>query len=209
MTLGPVLTPNIDLEYGNWAGAGYSADEFSPSFVPYTAVQEAVPGYDSFDAVARLHDIDYDNAQQALLTDLSNVNVSGHQAMINYLTALDTADQNFVARQAGASATNSWGSVVQGVGTVALGFKAAVEAADIQRLETDVSYGAAWDALANEYRTGGWSVALSDDISSFLFDTGANQSCAVKRRGFLIWGRCRWRRRVFGRGSANRRPSRR
>ncbi len=174
MTRGPILTPNLGIDYGDWTGGGYSADVQSPSFVPLTQAQKNIPGYDLFDAVSRLHDIDYDTAQQNLLADLSNVNVSGHQAMINYLSALETADQNFVLRQVGATASNAWGTEVQALGTVALGFKGAVEAADVQRLQTDASYAAGWDLLAQEYRREGTAVTLSNDISNFIATSPAS-----------------------------------
>ncbi len=171
MTLGPIFEPNVGFKYANWAGAGYSADVLSPSFVPLTAAQESIPGYDSFDAVARIHDIAYDSAQQTLLSNLNNVNLTGSQDMIDYLSTLETADATFVASQAGASATTSWGSTVQTLGTLGLGLKAAVEAADIQRLETDPSYAAGWNALAQQYQSGGWSTAMADYVSNFLAQT--------------------------------------
>src|ERR1700722_2214573 len=150
MTLGPYTTSTLDdgfIRYGNWTGEDYSANALSPAFIALTPAQEVDPGFDAFDAVSAVHDKAYDAAQQALLANLQD-GVSGSTAMVTYLTALEQADQSFVAAAPTAQATTPWGQTVQQISVDVISVKADWEAADIQRIQQQPAYAAQLDTLA-------------------------------------------------------------
>src|SRR6476661_299248 len=155
MSVGPYTNSTITsgfVRYGNWTGDNYSANTASPDFVPLTAEQRAVPGFDPCDAVSAAHDQAYDTAQQGLLLDLTN-GVPGSTAMLSYLTALEQADRSFLAVAPAAQATTPWGQTVQSISLDAISVKADWEAADIRRIQSDPGYAARLDALATPETT--------------------------------------------------------
>ena len=62
------------------------------------------------------------------------------------LSALATADQNFVAAASNVTASNAWGESLRLAGIQAMSAKADWELADVQRLQTDPTYAARFNA---------------------------------------------------------------
>jgi hypothetical protein len=95
---------------GNWAGKGFSAGHTSPSFMALKPAERDIPPITNadgkvnlFDYVSREHDLAYNDAQQKLLEDLKNPNISAQKAFGDYYTALANADREFLAKMAAGS----------------------------------------------------------------------------------------------------------
>jgi hypothetical protein len=167
MSVGPYLNSTIlsgYVRYGNWTGRGYSALTLSPAFIALTLQQKAVPGSDAFDAVSRLHDIAYDNAQESLLLNLASGS-SGSSVMLQYLTQIRQADLNFAAAASDVTAANTWGATVQEIGITVMSAKADWEEAAIERIQQDPAYAASLNDLLTQ-NPGSIQKALTD-ISGF------------------------------------------
>jgi hypothetical protein len=115
----PILSLNLRFRYGYWTGSGYSAGVDSPSFVPFTIAQQAVPGYDAFDQVSKNHDINDANAQNALISDLAS-GVDRRTALITYYKAIAQLDGTFVAGAQSATANVDWGNDLKTIGIAVL-----------------------------------------------------------------------------------------
>ncbi|MFN3077130.1 MAG: hypothetical protein ABT940_09670 [Alphaproteobacteria bacterium] len=135
----PYIYPNFDMRYAIWTGGGYSAQGDSPSFVPFTEQQRNVDGIDAFDRVSKKHDIDYDEAQTKLLSDL----IAGRprvDALIDYYTAISQADRTFVDKASHVTADHAWGEGIRGIGITVVATKALLQDSIIERLKYDEGY---------------------------------------------------------------------
>ena len=103
----PGIGPIGLYRFGNWAGRGYGAGHTSPAFLSLTEAEQHVDPIKNadgtinlFDYVSQQHDLAYNNAQQKLLKDLKNPNVSAQRAFADYYKALADANREFLAKLA-------------------------------------------------------------------------------------------------------------
>ncbi len=85
----------ITQQFGNWAGAGWSAGRALGPTEFLTPEDKQVPSLGIFDSIAKQHDINYDNAARTLATALGNSPSPSErvEAVRQYFVSLAAADR--------------------------------------------------------------------------------------------------------------------
>jgi YD repeat-containing protein len=187
------LTANSKLRFGTWSGAGFSAGRESPPFDPILAADLNVSGVDAFDQqLSRPHDIAYDQAQQTLASQWDVQPSSRANLLVNYFSALESADTTFLGRAPTTPSDYLWGEMIRAISLVAFAVHIAEAESIKARLGSDAQYAAFMAGLSKQQmkeRVGSLLDVAGDAVLywvGLLGDVGAAVTAAITSLNELL-----------------------